>query len=274
MSELSVRYYSTFLHRDKTNYCLVNKFIEDELSRINQVLLNSPRKNSSEEIKFHEHLALENTTLEQLKEKQAKIEILVDSFFDTKESTLLKNDCWLRFRNGEWSLKYSVSNENGVLLYCELTENQKILQKLHSVLEISGDLKSDPILYCSHAFAAFRTYRYSFPTLPSFWVDVTLLGSRYYVVTGLDRTVPIQVASNNEFKDCYCLDFPIPSKVIVYMQEKRSERLSYLPDYKKLMEAPNTSFFANNPFGEVVDPETKSIDSVIEVDQEDFANYS
>jgi hypothetical protein len=113
-------YYSTYIRHDrlkKKNFCLVNQFIDDEYTRIKESINKSPRKNAViNEIKFHEHLALEGTSLKKLIAKQSKYEILVDAFFDTNDFLLLKNDCWLRFRADTWSLKYSVC-ESIALLY-------------------------------------------------------------------------------------------------------------------------------------------------------------
>jgi len=35
-------------------------------------------------------------------------EVLVDKYYDTHEHDLIKEDHWLRQRNGDWELKYPV----------------------------------------------------------------------------------------------------------------------------------------------------------------------
>ena len=52
---------------------------------------------------YHERLTAQGFQLQQEFD-----EVLVDKYYDTHEHDLIKEDHWLRQRNGDWELKYPV----------------------------------------------------------------------------------------------------------------------------------------------------------------------
>jgi adenylate cyclase class IV len=62
-------------------------------------------------------------------------EKLVDEYFDTQMSELLRGDHWLRKRNGDWELKYPVGSQHvdGCTLYHETTDSNDIAGRLLSL---------------------------------------------------------------------------------------------------------------------------------------------
>ena len=60
---------------------------------------------------YHDHLVTHGFVLQQEFD-----EVLVDKYFDNHEHQLLKEDHWLRQRNGDWELKYPGSHSQTMLI--------------------------------------------------------------------------------------------------------------------------------------------------------------
>ena len=69
-------------------------------------------------------------------------EVLVDKYFDTHKHHLLKEDFWLRQRNGDWELKYPVGTRSrdgkGSTIYHETSCVDDIMLKIQPILEMAG----------------------------------------------------------------------------------------------------------------------------------------
>lgn len=153
-----------------------------------------------------------------------------------------------------------------------MTSLEDILVKLRQELELEDKAVINPISYCPYAFASFRTVRYTFQ---SWWIDVVeLRPGYYYVFATIDRPLletenDIQV--NDGLKDCYCLDHPVPSKAVVYLQYHKKKELLDIIDGSEL-EPPSECFLSINPFQNVRDKEITFREMVIEIEQEDVEN--
>ena len=76
-------------------------------------------------------------------------EVLVDKYFDTHKHHLLKEDFWLRQRNGDWELKYPVGTRSrdgkGSTIYHETSCVDDIMLKIQPILEMAGTFLKLPI---------------------------------------------------------------------------------------------------------------------------------
>lgn len=95
-------------------------------------------------------------------------EILKDTYFDTGDYNLMKEDFWLRLRNGDWELKYPVdTHPDGNTLYHETSNQEDILIKIKPLVVLDenkinnnlGDLVINNIL---HQFACIDSKRQCF----------------------------------------------------------------------------------------------------------------
>ena len=78
-------------------------------------------------------------------------EVLVDKYFDTHKHHLLKEDFWLRQRNGDWELKYPVGTRSrdgkGSTIYHETSCVDDIMLKIQPILEMAGTFLKLLIFY-------------------------------------------------------------------------------------------------------------------------------
>merc|ERR1712156_744015 len=83
---------------------------------------------------YHERLTAQGFQLQQEFD-----EVLVDKYYDTHEHDLIKEDHWLRQRNGDWELKYPVGldgHKQGSTLYHETTCIEEIMTRLRPILKV------------------------------------------------------------------------------------------------------------------------------------------
>jgi len=83
---------------------------------------------------YHERLTAQGFQLQQEFD-----EVLVDKYYDTYEHALIKEDHWLRQRNGDWELKYPVGidgHSQGSTVYHETTCIEEIMTRLRPILKI------------------------------------------------------------------------------------------------------------------------------------------
>lgn len=102
--------------------------------------------------------------------KEFEEETLSDQYYDTGDYALIQANHWLRKRNGDWELKYPLSDSKELVkttLYHETSNSQDILGKLR-LLPVFSDLSDDSNLseMCSKkqliAFADLETKRLTY----------------------------------------------------------------------------------------------------------------
>jgi hypothetical protein len=140
----------------------------------------------------------------------------------------------------------------------ELISLPDIIEKLHILLN-NGEKKTNPIFYCSYAYASIISYRYIFPEISptKWWIDVMEFrnsNDRYIIATIdfplLKNNSFEEQWNNSDFKDFYSLDIPTSSKLIAYLQEQKRENiLNYIKGSNKF--SSENSIYPKNPFGEI-----------------------
>jgi len=107
---------------------------------------------------YHERL-----TAQGFKIQQEFDEILVDKYYDIYEHSLMKEDHWLRQRNGDWELKYPVGDvhSQGSTLYHETTCTDAIMTRLRPILKVEEGCSLTSLLESAHlkSFAQLETKR-------------------------------------------------------------------------------------------------------------------
>jgi len=108
---------------------------------------------------YHERL-----TAKGFNNQQEFDEILVDNYYDIYEHSLMKEDHWLRQRNGDWELKYPVGadgHNQGSTLYHETTCIDEIMTRLRPILKVEEDCSLQSLLESAHlkSFAHLETKR-------------------------------------------------------------------------------------------------------------------
>lgn len=197
--------------------------------------------------------------------------IIVDTYFDTIDHALTRQGHWLRFRDGEWTLKIASGFDGHVVRYTELTQNDPMMMtRLYEICTKDGEPSTcaSPIMCCPYAIAAFQTYRYSF-IVPDLWIDVMCLRDGRFYVLGSTKN---PTYDKREDMDVYCCPvYDIPSKVVVYLHLFNNSLVSSLSPHL-CTTTPDACFFDTNPLPSPPIKQQKSfIETVIEMDQADFA---
>lgn len=78
---------------------------------------------------IHEHLSISEESMKRITELPYQLKELEETFYDTERFELLKENCWLRFRDNKWSLKYQVSLlVNYIYIYNNLFRLKNIME--------------------------------------------------------------------------------------------------------------------------------------------------
>lgn len=103
-----------------------------------------------------------------------------DQYFDTPDFQLASQNIWLRFRDGDWTLKQANR--------LDIDDYSEICQALSKILQVAP--QKEPLDYCCTPIAIFRTFRD-----PRIHLDVTAFTSKQYYISGCCQDVfPARVA--------------------------------------------------------------------------------
>jgi len=133
-----------------------------------------------------------------------------DTYCDTKKFELLKSNCWLKQREGKWSLKKVTQVEQTHIQYQEFNDEIAIKKEIAIILGL--DSIHSIFSACPEIYAQFSLDRYEFVEL-GLWVDFAFFGSKACVVGTFhekNETMDIQ-------QEQYQLLKPVPSIVLVYL---------------------------------------------------------
>lgn len=197
--------------------------------------------------------------------------IIIDTYFDTFDYALTRHGHWLRFRDGQWTLKVAFMTMGHIIRYRELTQNHSIITALHEICHKDGEPPSgdtSPILYCPCAIASFKTYRYLL-CVPDMWFDVMCLRDGRFYVSGMTKYPVYDERNESDVYQCFVDD--IPSKVLVYLHLYGNDSIiPYLPSCPCV--PPTECLFQTNPLPSPQEPRPMTfIEMTIEMDKADFA---
>lgn len=221
---------SAFLNEESES-TLVGKlhFEERTLDDVRRVLCTKrdALPNNVRRLRVHQHIGLTRTTLHTLEKAFSfKTTTLVSCFVDTKDFRLARNNMWLVYQEGIWTLKSceDSTDENFVIFHSE----QNLVKIEEQVARLLGTQRARIPQLCPHRYAIIRTTRRTYDVSSpacSIYIDFAEVARKDFYLVGtmsLAAENDSLVSSAWPQMDPHAIFSPVRSRVVesLYINNK------------------------------------------------------